>query len=501
MLRALDNLLNKITMYQLVLWLLRILAGISIALAVFGVIGVSAKGLFISLGLLSVTCYLANLIFSRIWRVPTNTESYAITLLILFFILPPVTTEIRAIGVVLAGIIAMASKFMFATNGKHIFNPAAIAPVVLGMLGLMHANWWVGSSVLWPLTLIMGLLVVRKIRRFSLVLTFAAVSHIVFAITALQQGTNVLEALQLAVISSPLIFLGTIMLTEPATMPARRQQQIIFGALVGLLYASSLDIGPLHIYPETALIIGNLYAFAVNPRYRLRLKLKEIQHVSDRVANYVFTPDRIPAFQPGQYMEYTLDHEKQDSRGNRRTFSIASSPTENTIQMGVKFYEPSSRFKQALRVMKPGDTMYAGQIAGDFTMPANKSEKLVFIAGGIGITPFRSMLKYLLDSGETRDIIMIYAVSDPSEVAYADILAAAERNGIKVIGLLTSGVSAQDWQGSTGTLDAAFISEKIPDYKNRTIYISGPNAMVQNTESILRGMSAKKIKTDYFTGY
>jgi glycine betaine catabolism B len=503
MMRFIDDQLNKITMYKLVQWGLRILAAISIVLSFTGALDLSYKALLLSLGLLSVTCYLANVIFSRIWRIPVNTESYSITLLILFFILPPASTEIRALEIVLAGIIAIASKFLISYNGKAIFNPAAFAPFLLGLLGLLHASWWVGSSVLWPLTLVFGLLVLRKIRRFSAFIPFVIVSLIVFVITGIADGQEFREIIQFAITSSPLIFLGTIMLTEPSTMPGLRRQQIIFGALVGFLYAMPWNIGPLTIYPETALLLGNLYAFAVNPRYRLRLTLKEVQKVSDRVYNYVFTPDQKAHFIPGQYMEWTLDHARVDGRGNRRTFSIASSPTESTIGMGVKFYEPSSTYKTALKDLKPGAVIYAGQTAGDFILPDDTAEKLVFVAAGIGVTPFRSMLKYLLDSNEKRDIIMVYAVSDAAEIAYEDILAAAEKKGVKMIGLLTSDKIPSDWQGSTGRLDGAFIAEHIPDYKDRKIYISGPNGLVETlrAELLKQGQVRNKIKTDYFTGY
>jgi ferredoxin-NADP reductase len=219
------------------------------------------------------------------------------------------------------------------------------------------------------------------------------------------------------------------------------------------------------------------------------------------VADYAFTPDRTASFLPGQYMEWTLDHPKVDSRGNRRTFSIASSPTEPNIHMGVKFYEPSSTYKKALSSLKPGGVVYAGPIAGDFVLPADKSEKLVLIAGGIGITPFRSMLKYLLDMREQRDIVLVYAVSDPSEVAYEDVLKAAEAKGVHVIRLLTAETTPEGWKGATGRLTGDFIKEHIKDHTERSFYISGPNAMVQGTRDTLRKLNVKKIKTDYFTGY
>jgi ferredoxin-NADP reductase/Na+-translocating ferredoxin:NAD+ oxidoreductase RnfD subunit len=500
MIRELDNWLGRVTMYNLLLWGLRVLTAISIGLAFSGSLQLSSWGLVGSLVLLIASCYLTNEVFARIWKVPTNHESYVLTALILFLILPPATTPGRALLVFVAGVIAMASKFLLTVHARHLFNPAALAAVILGFLGL-HASWWVGSSLLWPFVLILGLLVIRKIRRFSLFLTFAAVSLLTLLVTSRIEGQGIGEILKFAITSSPLLFLGTIMLTEPATMPARRRQQVIFGALVGFLYSMPWQLGVLNVYPETALVLGNLYAFAVNPRFRARLRLKEVQKVSTRVYNYVFTADRHPQFQPGQYMEWTLALNKVDSRGNRRTFSIASSPTEPDIMLGVKFYEPSSKFKLRLRDMKPNEDIFAGQLAGDFTLPKNTDEKLAFIAGGIGITPFRSMLKYIVDTKQRRDIIMIYAVSDPSEVAYTDVLDEAEAHGIRIIQLLTADVAPKEWKGSTGKLTAEFITEQIPDHLDRAFYLSGPQPMIESLKSTVQKLGAKKIKTDYFTGY
>jgi ferredoxin-NADP reductase/Na+-transporting NADH:ubiquinone oxidoreductase subunit NqrB len=501
MLTTLDNLLNKITMYKLVHWGLRILAVIAFIFSAFQVLHLSFWGMAISLALLAVVSQAASMLMARIWKIPANTESFGITLLILFFLLPPVKSVTDGGIIVLAAIIAQVSKYIITVHNRHIFNPAAFSAVAVGLIGLTTPIWWVGSKPLWPFTLILALLVVRKIRRFSLFLTYIFVALAAMALGAIVHHQDIALNLRFAITSSPLLFLGGIMLTEPATMPSHRRQQVIFGALVAILYGFPWNFGALHIYPETALIIGNLYAFFGNPHYRMKLRLREVQKFSDRVWSYAFTPDRKPGFVPGQYMEWTLGMPNHDGRGNRRTFSIASSPTEKDIQMGVKFYEPSSRFKQELKGLKPDAVLYAGQIAGDFTMPIDKHQKLAFIAGGIGITPFRSMLKYVVDMHETRDIVLIYAVSDPSELAFGDVLGEAEAHGIRVIKLLTKDKVPATWKGTTGQLTEAFITQQISDHKDRIFYLSGPQPMVAGLRKTIQKVGAKKIKTDYFTGY
>jgi ferredoxin-NADP reductase len=220
--------------------------------------------------------------------------------------------------------------------------------------------------------------------------------------------------------------------------------------------------------------------------------------------DFVFTPSRRLTFAPGQYIECTLAHPHPDSRGNRRLFSIASSPTEETVRLGVRLYPRSSSYKTALFAMNAHTGMIGGQIAGDFTLPAEHTQKLVFIAGGVGITPFRSMLKYLVDTKQRRDIILIYAGKTSADLVYRDIVGEAQtRVGIKVVYTLTdSGAVPANWSGNRGRIDAEMIRQTVPDLLERIYYLSGPPDMVTSHRRVLRtlGIKREQIKTDYFYG-
>src|SRR5690348_4130470 len=128
--------------------------------------------------------------------------------------------------------------------------------------------------------------------------------------------------------------------------------------------------------------------------------------------------------------------------------------------------------------------MLAGQVAGDFTLPKDPDQKLVFIAGGIGITPFRSMLKYLTDMKEPRDIVLFYANKTADEIAYIDVLNQAQMlPGIRIFYTLTDTESpSRNWRGLTGRINASMMHKLVPDYQNRTFYLSGPPEMVRETE-------------------
>jgi ferredoxin-NADP reductase/Na+-translocating ferredoxin:NAD+ oxidoreductase RnfD subunit len=490
-------------MYRLLVYGLSLLAGIGLFFSYLDILSISTSGLLVSFGILMTVGFLAGKLFAKLHGVTPNAESSLITTLILFCILPPATTTERALGIGVAAIIAIASKYVLAIGHKHIFNPAAIAAVIVGQLGLVHPSWWIGSSIMLPFTLLVGLLVVRKIRRFHLVFSFMAASLLVMLLIGLRHDESAATILQNAFTSWPLIFFATIMLTEPATMPPNRRLRILYGVLVGVLFASQLKVGQISSTPEVALIIGNLFSYFVSSKQRLRLKLKDKIQISPQVFDYVFTPNKKLNFIPGQYLEWTLGHKKVDARGNRRTFTIASSPTEPEIHLGVKFYEPSSSFKKALQSMRPGDTIAAGQLAGDFTLPKDPNQKLAFIAGGIGITPFRSMLAYLADTKSPRDIALFYAVTGADQVAYSDILENKAAHGAKIIYVLSTPEIPKDWKGETGFITPEMITKYVPDYKDRTFYISGPNAMVDAYKSLLSklGIPSTQIKSDYFPGY
>ena len=500
--KTIDAFLNRITMYRLVVYVLCGYVGLAIIFALQGKFSFTPTDMIISLALLLVPAFIVDKGFSRLFRIPTNTESWLITSLILFLILRPSDSLSSGIALVLAGAVSSASKFILTWNDRHIFNPAALAAALVSLTALQSTTWWIGNSAFWPFTLLFGLAIVYKIRRMPLFVTFVSVSVVLQLLLFVLHQQPIAVGMKGTLIASPLLFLATIMLTEPATMPPRRKQQILFAAIVAVLYVMAWEIGPFYIYPEVALLLGNIYAFAVSPKFRLSLRLTEIQRISDMVYNYVFQPNRRFTFLPGQYMEWTLAGVPYDSRGNRRTFTIASSPTEDTVQVGLKYYEPASAYKATFGHMQIGDVIHASQLAGNFTVDPHGTEKLVFIAGGIGITPFRSMVKYFLDKNIVRDVVLLYVVSDPTEIAYAREFDEARRVGVRFVPVVT-----QQGYMAAGVISAKLsqelIAQLVPDYAARTFYVSGPPTMVDGTKRYLSGLQVPhaNVKTDHFSGY
>jgi ferredoxin-NADP reductase len=293
------------------------------------------------------------------------------------------------------------------------------------------------------------------------------------------------------------------MLTEPLTMPPSRLLRIAYASIVAFLFAPNIHLGTFYFSPELALLVGNIFVYLVSPKGRFMLTLIGKNKIADGTYEFVFMPDRPFTFKPGQYLEWTLGHRFSDDRGNRRFFTIASSPTEKTVRLGVKFYAPESSFKRALWNMEPSSVASASHIAGDFTLPHDKKKKLVFIAGGIGVTPFRSMVQYCMDTKDARSIVLLYSNKTASEIAYKDVFDKAEREiGMKTVYALTD-VPVPVPDTHTGFIDGALIAQEVPDFKERIFYLSGPHSMVTAFEKTLRemGVSRFHIKTDYFPGF
>ncbi|MFL5802911.1 MAG: RnfABCDGE type electron transport complex subunit D [Roseiflexaceae bacterium] len=504
MIPLIDNLINRITMYRLLLYYLIFLLGVALVLAFGGALPYDPFALLFSIGFLVGVCGITNMIFAKAFGVPANSESVYISALILALIITPIASYHDLWFLGWSGVWAMASKYILAIKRKHLFNPAAFAVALTALTINQTASWWVGTISMLPFVLIGGLLIARKIRRFDMIASFFLAVLATVVLASLLSQESIITGLRNTLLYSPLLFFAFVILTEPLTAPPTRQLQIVYGALVGLLFTPQFHIGTLYTSPEIAILIGNVFAYLVSPKTKLVLQLREKLRIAPDIYDFIFVPQRKLAFAPGQYMEWTLGHQDTDNRGNRRYFTLASSPTENQIRLGVKFYDASSSFKHAMLAMDQNTDIVAGQLAGDFVLPSDPRQKCVFIAGGIGITPFRSMIKYLLDTGQRRPIVLFYAGRTANEFVYQDIFDQAQRElGIKTIYSVTEPRGLPPgWKGNIGRITPQLIRSQVPDYLDCVYYISGPQTMVDSFKSVLSEMGIKSshIKTDLFPG-
>ncbi len=508
MLNFIDTFLNKTTMYRLVLYVLVFLFTSSLLLSFLKFLPYAPVDIIISGAFILFISWITNIIFAKVFEAPANVESVYISALILFCIITPIQSGNYSDFLPLAfwaSVLAMAAKFIFAIGKKHIFNPVAIAVVITSLFINQSASWWIGTFNMFPFVMLGGLLIVRKIRRADLVISYTVVALVTIFIVTLTRGSNIPVAIIKNLTESYFFFFAFVMLTEPLTTPPTRKLRIIYGALVGFLSFTNLHIASVYFTPELALVFGNIFSYIVSPKEKLILTLKEKVKIATDTFDFIFTKNRSFNFKPGQYMEWTFKHRDPDSRGNRRYFTIASSPTEEEVHLGVKFYPEASSYKNHLIALPIGGQIVASGQAGDFVLPKDKQQGLVFIAGGIGVTPFRSMIKYLIDKKSGRKVTLLYSNRTVADIAYKEIFDQAEKElGIKTVYYITepnetlSGISMQ-----RGFINTESIKRDVPDYISRKFYISGPHSMVSMFEKTLTdmGIPKKNITTDFFPGF
>lgn len=479
----LDRLLDRLTTYRLVLYILIAYALAAIGLSFMHKVAFTPRQIIISTLWIILVSRVVNRVLARTFKVPANHESDLVTGLILALILTPLAANSDYVTLAAASSAAMISKYVITYRGRHIFNPAAFGAFI-SIIGFhAYASWWIGTKPMFPLLVVGGLLILRKMKRFSMVAVFLYIYAILMVVNSLPG--HAVSSLSTGVLATSLLFFATVMLTEPLTSPTTFNKSLGYAAVVALLYS----VNRFHFSPEEALLVGNLLTFVMSPNRSLVLNFVRQTKEAEGICSYVFKPTAKMPFRAGQYMEWTLPGVSVDSRGNRRYLTISSAPSEENVMFTVKMPAPSSGFKTALAKLQPGDKILAAQLAGDFVLPKSPA-KVAFVAGGVGITPFRSMVKSLVDNRQSSDASLLYFAASQNEFAFKPLFDEAKNVGLTAHYLV-------------GHANADSIVRNVPDYAERIFYISGPQGFVAAIRHTLTslGVNHSKIVTDFFPGY
>lgn len=210
------------------------------------------------------------------------------------------------------------------------------------------------------------------------------------------------------------------------------------------------------------------------------------------------------SFEPGQAIRLTIPPGAPKGGGEARVFSIANAPHENDLQIVTRIRD-SSAFKQALNSMSEGAELQIAGPLGSFTQNNDPSHPTVFLAGGIGITPFLSMLR---DAGHRNDLsqtTLFYSNRSPADAAMLTELQALDlaQPGFSFVATMTNLEEGQPWEGETGYIDAAMLSRHLPDAKSPIYYCVGPGKFVSAMNDMLTtaGVEAASIRVEQFGGY
>ncbi len=201
---------------------------------------------------------------------------------------------------------------------------------------------------------------------------------------------------------------------------------------------------------------------------------------------------------PGQYMIVTIKNEGAELR---EPFTISSSPTERDfLELTKKL--TGHQFSKALDALKVGDKVLIEAPFGEFTFNGEFS-KIALLAGGIGITPLRCMIRYATDNQLKTDIILLYSSRFDDEIIFKNELEEMQRQNrnLKVVYTVTR--PTDKWKGLAGRIDEEMIQKVIPDYMERVFYVCGPHMMVEAMAVILKDLNIPedRIKQEFFPGY
>ncbi len=231
----------------------------------------------------------------------------------------------------------------------------------------------------------------------------------------------------------------------------------------------------------------------------MRVVLDHSQAEAANIRTFYFRPEKPVYYTAGQFIELTIKHLRPDSRGIKHWFTLSSSPTDTLLSITTKFAgETSSTFKKTLFSLEPGTELLMSEPMGDFVLPKLIQTPLIFVAGGIGITPFHSMLEWLAATGERRPIKLLYGVNTEDEIIFQDTFERAGQHATIVVSN-----PSPAWGGQRGRLSADLILGLEKPSEDTLVYVSGPEPMVEALEKDLKkaGVSKQQLVLDFFPNY
>ena len=208
-------------------------------------------------------------------------------------------------------------------------------------------------------------------------------------------------------------------------------------------------------------------------------------------------------FQPGQYFFVTLPEAgHHDDRGLRRHFTVVSAPHERGV-LAFATRLRDSAFKRSLRELPVGTAVEAEQPKGSFGLPEDTSRPFVFVAGGIGITVFRSMLRHIREARLPYRVTLVFSNRDTESTPFLDELRELERD-LPDYRLVLTMTQDPTWDGETRKIDAAFFGDHLgDDLDSHTFLVAGPPAMAEGVQNALdeAGVSEEHVVAEGFSGY
>jgi ferredoxin-NADP reductase len=236
-----------------------------------------------------------------------------------------------------------------------------------------------------------------------------------------------------------------------------------------------------------------------------KVKLKRRQEIASGTMAFHFEKPEGFSYTAGQFGDVTLANPPEtDAEGNTRTFTLASAPYEGDLMVATRMRD--SAFKRVLKSMALGTEASLNAPDGSLTLHSDARIPAVFLSGGIGVTPVRSIVLQATHDKLPHKIVLFDSNRRPEDAAFLDELAEAQKRNpnFTLIGTMTEmEKSSQAWRGATGYVTQAMLLKSVHDLSLPIFYISGPPAMVAAMRKILddSGVKDDQIRTEEFAGY
>jgi ferredoxin-NADP reductase len=236
-----------------------------------------------------------------------------------------------------------------------------------------------------------------------------------------------------------------------------------------------------------------------------QVTLRKRQEVAKGTMAFYFDRPTAFTFKAGQFIDLSLpDLLDSNPQGHTRAFTLANAPSEQQLMVATRLRDTA--FKRMLGEITLGTTIDIEGPFGQFTLPDNNSRTAVFLAGGIGITPFRSMLVEAAHNKRPHRLILMYSNRRPEDAAFLDELQSLQQDNPEYtcIGTMTSPTGGTEaWKGETGRIDQAMLRKYVKDMETASFYVVGPPAMVDGLRKMLEsaGIHKSNIRAEEFVGY
>jgi len=234
-------------------------------------------------------------------------------------------------------------------------------------------------------------------------------------------------------------------------------------------------------------------------------KLVDRQEIAEGTMSFRFEKPFGWTFEAGQSMDITLlAPSETDAEGNTRTFTIASAPYEKSLMVATRMRDTA--FKRVLKVMPLGTAVQIEGPAGDLTLHRDAARAAVFLSGGIGITPFRSIAFAAAKEQLPHRMFLFYSNRRPEHAAFLAELQALEKENpnYKLIASMTGmEKSHRPWHGETGVIGKEMLARHLKDAQSPIYYIAGPPEMVKALHAMINesGVDEGDIRAEEFSGY